>query len=252
MEKIFADVYANLPKGAPGDKYLLKEAYRQLTGIPDKPEILDIGCGSGWQSRELLKVSGGKVTAVDNFSAMLDSAKQKAAEEGMGDALQFLEMDMAHLNYPEASFDILWGEGSIYVIGFQEGIRRWKPMLRKKGYMVFTDLVWLKENPPAELVAFWEQQVPAVFSVEDCKAQAEAEDMEVVWHKALSPKAWMDNYYIPLEKRVEQIRLKYAGNEEANKILDALTEEADIYRKYGSYYGYVYFVMKIKEYPDKA
>ena len=80
-----------------------------------------------------------------------------------------------------------------------------------------------------------------------CLIQAQEEGMEVVWHKALSPKAWMDNYYIPLEKRVEQVRLKYEGNEEANTILDALVEEADIYRKYGSYYGYVYFIMKMKE-----
>jgi hypothetical protein len=30
---------------------------------------------------------------------------------------------MFHLNFPDASFDVIWAEGSIYIIGFENGLK---------------------------------------------------------------------------------------------------------------------------------
>ena len=53
--------------------------------------------------------------------------------------------------------------------------------------------------------------------------------------------------YVPLEKRVERLRAKYAGNPEAQALLDSESQEIDLYRKYGEWYGYEFFVMKKTE-----
>jgi ubiquinone/menaquinone biosynthesis C-methylase UbiE len=53
-----------------------------LTELPSEPGILDIGCGSGMQTIELVKLSGGQITAVDNhqpFWTLLKRQLQRKA-----------------------------------------------------------------------------------------------------------------------------------------------------------------------------
>jgi hypothetical protein len=54
----------------------------------------------------------------------------------------------------------------------------------------------------------------------------------------------MDDYYIPLEKRLKQFRIKYHEDEDALELIDIVQLEIDIFRKYSEYYGYVFYVMQ--------
>ena len=38
---------------------------------------------------------------------------------------------MFNLNYEDNSFDLIWVEGAIFVIGFEKGLRDWKPIEAK-------------------------------------------------------------------------------------------------------------------------
>ena len=45
-------------------------------------------------------------------------------------------LDIHHLN---ETYDIIWAEGSIYAVGFERGIRDWKALLKKDGFLVVHD-----------------------------------------------------------------------------------------------------------------
>jgi len=71
LPKIFWEVHNGLPREGPGDIESMKKAYRMLKDLPEKPRILDIGCGPGMQTIERAKLSGGQIVAVDNHQPFL-------------------------------------------------------------------------------------------------------------------------------------------------------------------------------------
>ena len=64
-------------------------------------------------------------------------------------------------------------------------------------------------------------------------------------HFALPPEAWTDEYYVPLQARIEQLRAKHGNEPEASGVLDMLQTEIDQYNEYGDWYGYVFFLMRL-------
>ncbi|MGE5484827.1 MAG: hypothetical protein ACM3X4_07420 [Ignavibacteriales bacterium] len=49
-------------------------------------------------------------------------------------------MSMLQLSFPPESFDLIWSEGAIYIMGFGNGLTAWKPLLRRGGYVVVSEL----------------------------------------------------------------------------------------------------------------
>ena len=52
--------------------------------VPAKGQVLDISCGTGWPTTEILRrmSEGSRLIAIDASSAMLDVARRKVAELG--------------------------------------------------------------------------------------------------------------------------------------------------------------------------
>lgn len=65
--------------------------------------VLDVGTGTG-RAALLLASAGAEVTAVDASEAMLQIARARAAEEGIG--VTFLHGDAHALGFPDRSFDV--------------------------------------------------------------------------------------------------------------------------------------------------
>jgi hypothetical protein len=43
-------------------------------------------------------------------------------------------------------FDIVYMEGSIYIMGFYNGLNKWKNILNKNGYFLCSELSWIVRN----------------------------------------------------------------------------------------------------------
>jgi len=102
-------------------KRLLKytrKAFRVLTQM-DKPRILDIGCGSGAPILELAWLSQGEVIGIDIDQPALDQFTRKIKEAELSKQVKAVNCSMFDMDFPDKSFDIIWSEGSIYVIGFK-------------------------------------------------------------------------------------------------------------------------------------
>ncbi len=61
-------------------------------------------------------------------------------------------------------------------------------------------------------------------------------------HFSLPAADWLDSFYAPIEARLEKLRAKYSGRSEALAVVEDFQEEIDMYRRYGEYYGYVFFI----------
>lgn len=67
------------PRQGPGKNECTKKAFSLLTNLPDRPEILDIGCGAGMQTIELARICPTcHVTAVDIHQPFLNDLAKRA------------------------------------------------------------------------------------------------------------------------------------------------------------------------------
>jgi SAM-dependent methyltransferase len=101
---------------APWERRDIAESWRPLLDGPNAPtpgRALDVGCGSGRDAIYLAK-RGWQVTAVDAVEKALDSAKQRAAAEGV--EVQWIAADVAALGRLglKPGYDLLYDFGCIH------------------------------------------------------------------------------------------------------------------------------------------
>jgi len=242
-DEIFWQVHCDLPREGPGDEQSTLRALAQMKDLPSAPSILDIACGPGAQTLVLARQPGAQVTAVDTHQPFLDDLSQRAAVAGVAGRIRLLNMSMFALSFPE-QFDLLWSEGAIYIIGFEAGLKAWRPLLKPGGYVAVTEISWLKPNPPAEVFSYWEREYPAMATVAENLERVQRAGYRLLDHFTLPESAWWEPYYHPIEQRIAQLREKYLGNAEAQSILDEHAREVEMYRQYSAWYGYEFYIMQ--------
>ena len=60
----------------------------------------------------------------------------------------------------------------------------------------------------------------------------------------LPESSWIDNYYQPIEKRIDDFLKKYRNSEIANSIVDGEKEEIRKYKKYKDFFSYGFYIAK--------
>ena len=240
---IFFEVHQGLPREAPGDEASTLRALELMPELPASPTILDIGCGPGEQTIALARNSTARITAVDVHQPFLDELSHRALEAGVSERIKTLNMSMLELEF-EKPFDVIWSEGAIYIIGFVQGLRAWRPLLKLRGCLAVTELSWIKPCPPTEIIQYSKAEYPGMQTMEDNLESLRAAGYRELGHFILPESAWWEPYYGPMDTRVAKLRSKYACDPDALRILDMKSQETELYRKYSDYYGYVFYVMQ--------
>ena len=189
----------------------------------DKPRILDIGCGSGIPTMELAGLSNGQIIGLDINQPLLDRLMRKIKKAGLSDRVKTLKCSMFDMDFPDESFDIIWAEGSISVIGFERGLKEWRRFLKPNGFLVVHDEV-----------GSITQKLEQIFSC----------GYDLLGYFVLGEETWWNEYYAPLEKRIHKIRTKHADNPRAIAVLDAEQREIEMVKQNPGRYCSAYFVMK--------
>jgi ubiquinone/menaquinone biosynthesis C-methylase UbiE len=209
-----------------------------------RPRILDVGCGSGGPTLELAHLSGGQVVGLDLHRPSLEALSRRIKDSRFTHAIQAVNGSLFHLCFANKSFDLIWAEGSIFVIGFEQGLKAWRRLLQGEGLLVVHEMVWLRPDPPPEILTHWQQFYPGIATVPENLAVIPTCGYTSLGHFTLPEAAWWAAYYAPLEKRVQQLRRDYAADAEAQAILDGQQREVDLFRKYSRWYGSAFFIMQ--------
>jgi ubiquinone/menaquinone biosynthesis C-methylase UbiE len=199
-----------------------RRAFRMLPPL-DKPRILDVGCGSGLPTMELARLSNGEVTGIDIDKELLDKLHQQVIEAGLSDRVKVLECSITEMQFPDESFDIIWSEGAIHVVGFKRALQEWKRFLVPGGFMALHD----EKGDVGEKLA-----------------QISACGYELLGHFILGQGIWWTEYFAPLEKLINEAQTKYADNPGVLELVHDARGELDMFRKDPQRNSSAFFVMK--------
>ncbi|NEV60345.1 class I SAM-dependent methyltransferase [Thiorhodococcus minor] len=241
--EIFFAVYEALPRQGPGSRACTARALGLCSGLPPDPAILDLGCGVGGQTLHLAELTAGSIVAIDSHAPSIARLTATLAERGLASRIQAIVGDMANPKQPPGSFDLVWSEGALYNIGIAKALRIGHDLLRPGGYLAFTDAVWRTENPPPAVRASFEDY-PTMGRADDVIATIQASELELIDHFTLPDAAWWDDFYTPMEQRIDALHRTYAQDAEALAILEQMAEEPAMHRRSSQHYAYEFFVTR--------
>ena len=246
MTALFFELFSGLPRQGPGDAASTLQALALVPGIGPRTRVLDVGCGTGAQTRVLARNSPACIVAVDNHPPFVEVLNQDARRRGLAGRVDARVADMRHLDFADASFDLIWCEGAIYIMGVEAALRDWRRLLVRGGHVALTEVCWRQPNPPRECAAFWEREYPAIRGTSALLEAIDACGYETVGHFPLPASAWWDDYYRPLQEKVTAFRERYREAPDAQELADQCQQEIDIWHVYSDVYGYEFFVLRAR------
>ncbi len=239
----FYELFSGLPRGGPGDNKSTRKAFSYLKNLPSEPFILDIGCGYGIQTLELARISKGKIIALDNYQPFLDILTQNAKKGGLSHRIITKNQSMLEMDFNNDTFDLIWSEGAIFVMGFQNGLKKCNQLLKNKGYFVASEAVLLLPNLPKPLQDFWDEEYPNIMDIKSNISLIQDEGFTVLSHFTLPESCWVD-FYLHMNKEINELKKKYHNNKIALQVFEKCENEIQIYNTYSDYFGYEFFIMQ--------
>jgi SAM-dependent methyltransferase len=248
---IHDEIYAGLDEVTKERCDFIRKAFSLIPKL-DGPRILDVGCGRGGPTVELAKLSGGVLTGVDIDAEALRHLVVRANREGLSDRIRVRNCSMLAMDFDDESFDVIWAEASIHVIGFEEGLQAWRRLLVPGGFLVVHEVVWLRQDPPPELAACWRGIFPCIRTAEAYAEAIPRFGYSLEDHFALPEEFWSDNYFGPMEARIGALKVKYRDDGAAMQALLQVELEIELSKKYSGWFGSAYLIMaKIAQHTEE-
>lgn len=247
MEEIFK-LYEGLARQGPGSYMATRRALCSVEAqLPDQPRILDIGCGAGAQTLALAELINGSITAIDIYQPFIEQLLKSISGRKLKATINCLNQDMRSLSFPEQSFNLIWSEGSIYLIGFETGLNDWKRLLKSSGFIVVSEISLFSENPNRAVTQYWQKYYPEIKSIDENLEIIEKLEFEIIDYFNLTADSWWSNYYEPLLQRIDQFNRFGDIHHRMQKVIAETLEEIDMFKKYSDQYGYEFYIMQKKE-----
>ncbi|HOT03893.1 MAG TPA: class I SAM-dependent methyltransferase [Methanolinea sp.] len=244
QDELFYLLFGSLPRQGPGCTAATRRAWKSLSSLPDRPRILDVGCGTGTQTRDLARLSAGSIIAVDNYRPFLRSVLEWVAREGARTRVCTLRASMDALPFRNEAFDVIWSEGAIDIMGFAKGLAAWKPLCRRGGYLVISDLTLFQSEPPAELLDFLKTYNVTLRTEEEKAGEIRDAGLLLLSTFRLDEAGWLEHFYEPMAEKIAALRPAVVSSPERAAVLDSLAREGEMYRKFRKWYGYTFYMIQ--------
>jgi SAM-dependent methyltransferase len=241
LPELFWRLHDGLPRQAPGSDASTRRLLDLAQPWPDAPRMLDIGCGPGRSSLVLAAETGGTLTAVDLHKPFLDGLAAAAAGRH-GARIHPVVASMDALPLPDGRFDLVWAEGSAYVMGFDAALGAWRRLLAPGGTLVLTECEWTTSTPSPENRAFWDEEYPAMRSTAANVAAAMDAGWTVAATYLLPDRDWWDEYYTPITERLAALGPRDDPTDRL--VIAAEQREIDTRARFGDEYGYMGYVLR--------
>jgi ubiquinone/menaquinone biosynthesis C-methylase UbiE len=234
------NLYRGLDRQGPGDTDESRNILCNLSSLPPKPRIADLGCGNGAGALLLAKHYQCTVMAVDSSSVFIEELTVRAKQAGLESLIIPIHGDMAKLDWPVASVDLLWSEGAAYKLGFEKALRLWRPLLANNGIAVVSELSWFADKVPEPAIAYWQKVYPMMGTEAENISRARRAGFSVLSTHRLPSSAWWMNYYNLLRDRIKQIEITPA----TQSVIREIEEEMAVFEKFSNFYGYTFYVLR--------
>lgn len=246
-EEAFFSLYEGLPRQGPGSEASTHEALRRLGNLKKPLRVIDLGCGSGASTLLLARELNSPVVAVDQHAPFLEALAANAEQEGVKGLIQIRQADFTQLEEAPCSYDLIWSEGAAYLVGFENALTLWRPLLAPSGRVALTELSWLVKMPSDEPRAFWKKAYPGMRDVAGNRASAERAGFKVLDTFTLPNEDWWNEYYRPLRRRIAAFRASHTVPKTIEAILSETEREMDMVERYSAEFGYVFYLLELDE-----
>jgi cyclopropane fatty-acyl-phospholipid synthase-like methyltransferase len=103
----------------------------EVSGINSDTRVLDLGCGNGMIAEYISDQTGAHITGIDFVPRAVQDALERTSTKRK--RLDYRVMDMARLEFPPASFDVILSIDTLYFTNIVETLRGCLPLLRENG-----------------------------------------------------------------------------------------------------------------------
>ncbi len=241
---LIREFFLNTERQGPGSPEVTLKALSFIDNLTDKSLIADIGCGTGGQTMILAQHAPGHIMGFDLFPAFIDRFNSNAGKLNLQDRVKGIVRSMDDLPFRNEELDLIWCEGAIYNIGFERGLSDWRKFLKPGGYIAVTESSWFTEKRPVEIEHYCMPHFPEMDTIPNKVAQVQKAGYMPVAAFILPTNCWTEHYFTPLIRAREMFLDKYAGNKTAEEFVAFQRYDAEIYRKYKEFYGYVFYIAK--------
>ena len=152
---LICEYFSNVKRQGPGSPEATIRALHFIDNLTPQSRIADLGCGTGGQTMTLAQNAPGHITGLDLFPDFINIFNRNAQALGLSGRVKAIVGSMVEtLPFEKESLDLIWSEGAIYNIGFEQGLNEWRQYLRKGGYIAVSEASWFTPQRPAEIYDF--------------------------------------------------------------------------------------------------
>ena len=243
---LLIDLHLPNPRQGPGSDAQTELALRLTALDLTAPlTVADIGCGTGAATMALARLlPQAQITAVDFLAPFLTQLQQRGEATGVADRVTVLEASMSGLPFADGQFDLLWSEGAIYNMGFENGVESWRRFLKPGGVLAVSELTWTTHARPPELQAHWEREYAEVGTASDKMHVLERHGYSPLGYLVLPESCWLANYYRPLQAGFGDFLNRHGHSEAARAVVTENEQEIALYEAHKTHFSYGVYVAK--------
>jgi len=241
---LIAEYFATVERQGPGSPEITAKAAGFINKLNSDSRIADIGCGTGGQTMVLAQQVPGQITGIDLFPKFIDLFNRNAEKLGLHNRVKGIVGSMDALPFKEEELDLIWSEGAIYFMGFEQGLSEWRKFLKPGGFVAISEASWFTEERPSEIEEFWQEAYPGIDTIPHKLEQMQHAGYMPVAAFILPEDCWTTHFYDPQVEAQEIYLKKHAGNRAAEEFIENQRHETRLYYRYKEYYGYAFYIGK--------
>jgi SAM-dependent methyltransferase len=243
--KLLSDLHITADRQGPGGEAETRRAI-ELSGLLQRRnlKVADIGCGTGASTLVLARELDAHIVTVDLLPEFLDVLRARAAREGVADRIEAVNASMDALPIEPGSLDAIWSEGAIYNMGFENGVRQWRRLLKPGGILAVSELTWLTASRPAELEAHWHAQYAEVGTASSKMAVLERNGYAPMGYFTLPEHCWLDAFYLPMQQRFAAFLARHESSAAAKAVVAEEELEIALYARHRAFVSYGYYLAR--------
>jgi 2-polyprenyl-3-methyl-5-hydroxy-6-metoxy-1,4-benzoquinol methylase len=235
------DLHSNYSSPA-GREFTLAAGY--FAGINPASRIADLGCGYGDGACTMAQQFRCRVAAIDVNEDNISYARKLAIDRNVSHLISFEKQDILEADFSDRPFELILAEGGVLsYISRGKGLEKAAAWLIPRGYLAFSDLIFLSEKVPYEIKNIFEDALYHYETEPSFRTLIHNAGFEIQL-LCLVPQSGWDNYYAHMARRLEDD----TGFFSDKRIKVAFHKEIDAFYRLESFkhVGYMFCIARKK------